>query len=125
MRLSIDIPDSELPYLEASARLRHISHTSLARKVLHTVLKDQLVLSILDDADEIVQAKPLTHVQQVRIQEREAKAEAQKQRAANVAHRKTQYNPAMVFRKAQPKTREELRRELEQAVVNTAALPVE
>ena len=132
MRLSIDIPHDTLAYLEASARLRHVSPTALARKVLYVVMRDQLVLSVLDDAHEIVQAKPLTHVQQARhderaakVRAREAKIAAQKERVANVQQRKTQYNPQMVFRKPAAMTKSELQRELQQAVLNTASLPVE
>ena len=131
MRLSIDIPHDTLAYLEASARLRHVSPTALARKVLYVVMRDQLVLSVLDDAHEIVQAKPLTHVQQARhderaakVRAREAKAAAQKERVANVQKR-TQYNPQLVFRKPAAMTKSELQRELQQAVLNTASLPVE
>ena len=131
MRLSIDIPHDTLAYLEASARLRHVSPTALARKVLYVVMRDQFVLSVLDDAHEIVQAKPLTHVQQARhderaakVRAREAKAAAQKERVANVQKR-TQYNPQLVFRKPAAMTKSELQRELQQAVLNTASLPVE
>lgn len=129
MRLSIDIPDDLIPYLEASARLRHTSYTSLARKVLYTVLRDQMVLAILDDGDEIVQSKPLSNVQQARHDERAARIKvredkAEAQRAAK-AHKKTQYNPTMVLRRPTPKTKSELQAELQQAVLNTASLPVE
>lgn len=113
--MTITIKAEFVPYLEASARLRNMSSTILAKRLLHTILRDQLILATLDDGDEIANYPvPVTHVEKVRD-------EVRKQ---NV-HRKTQYNPQMTFKRPAAMTREDLRRELEQAAANTASLPVE
>lgn len=39
-------------YLDSSARLRGISRTKLFRRLLDVILKDQMILSVLDDADK-------------------------------------------------------------------------
>jgi len=45
-------------YADSSARIRGISTTRLLSKVLETVLEDQLILPILDDADHLRSEMP-------------------------------------------------------------------
>lgn len=114
MRLSITIAGDVVPYMEAGARLRRTSVTNLVRRIVDAVLRDQMVLAILDDEDDVVQKslpkvpKPSTHVTRAR---------------ASVVQRPNAQT--FSFKKQAVKTREELRRELEEAVRNTAELPVE
>lgn len=51
MRLfvAIDLDDEAEGYIERCARIRQISRKRLLQRVINTVSRDQLVLSILDD----------------------------------------------------------------------------
>lgn len=115
MRLSIPIADDVVSYAEASARLRKTSLTDMMRRVVDTVLRDQMILAILDDADNVVAPKPVpaTHLERARVLHATAK----------VATFNTESIP--IYRKKKVLTREELRRELSEAVRNTASMPVE
>lgn len=52
--VTVEFPDINTPegrYLDSSARIRKTSRSQLIKKVLEIVLNDQLILSILDDAE--------------------------------------------------------------------------
>jgi hypothetical protein len=82
--------------------------TKLLRKIINVVLDDQMILSVLDDQEEVVKKNevPDTVVTRARKAQRPNKS-------------------TVVFKRPVPQTREELRRDLEQAARNTAAMPVE
>ena len=122
------IPEDCREYLASSARMRCISETQLMRKVVEFVLRDQLLLSILDDADRPgpkTMPKRNTRGMYTRPQqqtivprpERAQKAEAQAQRSASVLQRPNRQT--FSFHRSEPKTRTELQEELHQAVLNT------
>lgn len=48
--------DGSDEYVRSSARLRGISEVELLRRVMHHVLQDHLILSILDDEDDLPNA---------------------------------------------------------------------
>lgn len=50
--LQVRLPETS--YLESSARLRKMSRKMLMERVLEIILRDQLILSILDDSDELI-----------------------------------------------------------------------
>jgi hypothetical protein len=55
MLVHVHIEDSEQQnYIEASARIRGVSVTKLMNKITNRVLRDQLIQSILDDADHLL-----------------------------------------------------------------------
>lgn len=45
----IELADDELQYLKSCARIRHLSTKRLVARLLTTIARDQLVLSVLDD----------------------------------------------------------------------------
>lgn len=50
LSLIIKVEDeASVRYLDASARIRQVSRTRLLQLILGVVLKDQLILSIMDD----------------------------------------------------------------------------
>lgn len=49
----------DTPYLRSSARLRNVSRSVLVKKLLEVVIRDQLILAILED-DLPVRAKDAT-----------------------------------------------------------------
>lgn len=51
MRLSIDIGEADTEYFEACARIRNITATSLLRRIINSVARDQMVASVLDEDD--------------------------------------------------------------------------
>lgn len=48
----------DIEYLESCARIRGVSAHALAHRVMRTVLSEQLILAVLDDAPTEVKAKP-------------------------------------------------------------------
>ena len=116
------VPEELRAYVEMNARVRHISQTQLLRMVMKYVLQDKLILSILDDGDapspktafkrntrNVLRPEPVKKVlQQVREQPH------------RVPNRQT-----INIGRPQPKTREQLRRELAEAAANTAAMSVD
>jgi len=48
----VELADDELRYLQSCARIRHISTTRLVRRLMQTIARDQLVLSVLDDGSQ-------------------------------------------------------------------------
>ena len=52
------ISDTTANYLDKCARIRCISRTSLLNRLLDVVAEDQLIGSIFDDADTILQRRP-------------------------------------------------------------------
>jgi hypothetical protein len=62
-RLNIVI-DTETPdgmYFDSCARIRNISLSSLVRRLLDMIAEDQMVASILDDGDAILQRRRSEH----------------------------------------------------------------
>lgn len=117
MKLSVAIEEAHLPYLEVSARLRKVSVTRLATMVMQQVLSDQMILNILDDDGQPVP-------------KREGRGRQPEGPPADklfdaVPKRKPDRMTSVFRSRTQSKTREELRRELAEAVQNTAGLPVE
>jgi len=53
-----ELTEESLGYIERSARLRRISCTRLLKRVLHAVIEDQLILSVLDDESKPIQQLP-------------------------------------------------------------------
>jgi hypothetical protein len=53
MRIDLDLDDEAGRYFLACARIRNIKPISLFRRLLAVINRDQLVGSILDDADEL------------------------------------------------------------------------
>lgn len=133
----IRISDADHHYLASCARLRGVSVQGLVRGMLRIIARDQLVTSIVDEEvlrevadkrkgvgagrppmsennvppkDELFDSVKSVRVPAIRTV---VQARAQRPNAQTIS-----------FRKAAPKTRDELRRELEQAAANTAALPV-
>lgn len=102
-------------YLESAARLRKMSRTKLLRTVIEIVLRDQLILSIMDDAD-----RPMA----VAVAKRDYTPRGTNPPPPPITRQRSNAG-TISFRRSAPKTREELRRELEEAVRNTAGLPVE
>ncbi len=52
------ISDVTANYLDKCARIRNISRTCLINRLLDVVAEDQLIGSIFDDADTILQRRP-------------------------------------------------------------------
>lgn len=50
----ITVPDDCEHYLESSARLRGTSRTNLLRHVVLAVLRDHLIMSVLDDDNKLL-----------------------------------------------------------------------
>lgn len=109
----LDISEDDEKYLVTSARLRNTSKTELLRRVIDTVLHDQLILGVLDD-----EGKPTTR--KVGRPRAETKKPADKlfrglsvpvpkPWAASVARRKN----------ASERTKAEMYADLRQAVENT------
>lgn len=46
------LDENQTRYLTSCAKIRHISRHKLVERIMNTVCKDQLVLSILDDYSE-------------------------------------------------------------------------
>jgi hypothetical protein len=51
MRLGLDISEVDTEYFEACARIRNITATSLLRRIINAIARDQMVASVLDDDD--------------------------------------------------------------------------
>lgn len=99
MMITIKLVDSS--YLENSAHERGVSRTGLVKMVMDVVLKDQMILSILDDADELNKTpEPPARVKPQRVFSRIAP-------------------PAYVRPSRATTSRAEMRAQLTQAVVNT------
>jgi hypothetical protein len=43
----------ELNYVESSARIRSVSVSKLMQCLVHRIMRDQLILAVLDDSDNI------------------------------------------------------------------------
>lgn len=100
VKVGTEITDeAQIAYLESSARIRGISVATLVRRILTTVIKDQMVLSILDDE---VTAKELAPVP----------APAKK-------YRRSKYNQTISIKRSVPMTRSQMEAQLQQAVLNT------
>jgi hypothetical protein len=63
MRLSVEFDEADyaLEYLRRCARIRDISVSSLIHRLMETIAEDELVLSILDDADCIKERRKGEH----------------------------------------------------------------
>lgn len=100
--------ETESEYLESCARIRGISKRRLLQQLIDLVVKDQMIAAILDDADDI--GKPKAKVKRVRATTTPALR-------PQLPHSATSYGPN-TSRRA-PLTKEQMRAELEQAVLNT------
>lgn len=56
IHITIAVPPDAEHYLDSSARLRNMSKAELLRRVVDIVLKDCMILSVLDDADDVTKA---------------------------------------------------------------------
>lgn len=61
LRHSIDTNTDEGRYLIACARIRKCSASALVKRLLEVVMKDQLVLSVLDDESKPAERRPGEH----------------------------------------------------------------
>ncbi len=120
----IDVPHDAEYYLESSARLRCVSRTALIRRLVETILEEKLILSVLDDDDKPTEKKVTKHGSGVKrdMPPKDKLYDALKKHAPPVPH----FPRTTVKRTNHEKmTRAVMERELRQAVLNTAALPVE
>jgi hypothetical protein len=107
--LQIEVPDEqEANYLRMNADIRGYTATRLLRKCLQIILKDRLILSILDDGD----------------------APPPPKKRARIKYRKTRFNPSVQLRASRkntpmPRSKSEIEADYMQAMRNTAELPVE
>jgi hypothetical protein len=126
------IPEDVREYLEANARVRGVSQTQLMRKVMEYVLRDRMILSILDDADRPgPKTAPIRNTRGPRtIPAMTPLAEArekQLRRAPPVVQRKVPVGNAQTFsfKCKVEMTKSELQEQLRQAVLNTGGVEVE
>jgi hypothetical protein len=56
----VELPDPDLEYLQSCARIRHISTVRLVTRLIRTIARDQLVLSVLDDESKPDKPEPGT-----------------------------------------------------------------
>lgn len=52
MRVTIDLDDAASHYLQSSARIRRVSAIELVKRIVGTVVEEQMILSVLDDDSE-------------------------------------------------------------------------
>jgi hypothetical protein len=51
---TIQLTEEENQYLEACARMRRISKSKMVRRLLKVIMEDQMIASVMDDADKLV-----------------------------------------------------------------------
>ncbi len=51
---TLQLTDEENQYLEACARMRRISKSKMVRRLLKVIMEDQMIASVMDDADNLV-----------------------------------------------------------------------
>ena len=115
--VQVDISGEHEQYIISSARVRNVSVAQLARRILVTVVEDKMVLGILDDDDRpSAKTKP-----QGRKQRRAygGRPPADKLFTGLTSSVPQRTRIPYCGKRAAPKTREELARELQQAVLNT------
>jgi hypothetical protein len=125
MIVKIEIPNASIEYLESSARIRRTSPTGLIERLVAIALYDQMILSILDDEDEVVH---LTNAADTILEQTREKARREKIASRpTVRYRKSKYNPSIGIapRKASVLTKSEMQNDLRNAVLNTGGVVVE
>ena len=50
----IQLTEEENQYLETCARMRRISKSKMVRRLLKVIMEDQMIASVMDDADKLV-----------------------------------------------------------------------
>lgn len=105
--------------MKSCARIRGVSLTSMMREITSIVLRDQMVLAILDDAvpEPEVDKTLDTHVKRARAA----------RGSSSVVQRRAPNRYTFGHKEAlnAPRTRSEMEADLQRAVLNTAKLPVE